>query len=168
MSWVNPKIEIRETDNKGKGMFARESMGINETVLVWGGEYTDTAGAERARKEGRLVLQWDIDLYSVENRGDDLGYFINHSCDGNTWMTDAYTLVARRPINVLEEVTADYALWEADPAYTSEWMCRCGSPVCRKHITGSDWMLPEVHDRYRGHFSPLINTLIMKKYGYDR
>ena len=28
-------------------------------------------------------MQWDENLFSVENRGEDKGYFINHSCEPN-------------------------------------------------------------------------------------
>ncbi len=35
--------------------------------------------------------------------------------------------------------------------------CRCGSPICRGIITGNDWQLQEVQERYQGHFSPFLN-----------
>jgi hypothetical protein len=57
-------------------------------------------------------MQRDDNLFSVEDRGDDETYFINHSCDGNLRMKDAFTLIARIDINNDEEITADYALWE--------------------------------------------------------
>ncbi|MCL5006979.1 MAG: SET domain-containing protein-lysine N-methyltransferase [Patescibacteria group bacterium] len=95
----------------------------------------------------------------MEEPGVEQGYFINHSCDSNTWMADAFTLIARRDIKRGEEITADYALWENEN-YSSDWQCVCGSPFCRGHITGDDWRLPEVQKRYRGHFSPLINKKI--------
>src|SRR4051794_18325559 len=44
-----------------------------------------------------FVLPKDIDAY------------MNHSCDPNTWWQDDDTLVARRDIQVGEEVTYDYA-----------------------------------------------------------
>jgi len=128
--------------------------------LVWGGEFTDALGAQNAKEQGKHVMQWDADLYGIEEKGDDLDYFINHSCDSNTWMKDAYTLVARRDIEVGEEITADYALWEADPDFISKWECHCGSPICRHKVTGKDWQLPEIQERYTGHFSPLINKKI--------
>jgi SET domain-containing protein len=159
-TWISPKIEIRETNDKGKGMFAKEAIKENEDVLVWGGIYTDKKGADRAKKDGKLVFQWDDSLYSFEDRGEDVGYYINHSCDSNTWMKDAFTLVARREIKIGEEVTADYALWEEDENYLSKWECKCGSILCRKRVTGSDWKLSELQRRYKGHFSPLLNKKI--------
>ncbi len=161
-SWTSPKIEIRESSLGGKGMFAKEHIGRDEKVFIWRTGYANRAGAEKAKQEGKLVIQWDDDLFSVEDRGDDVGYFINHSCDSNAWMQDAYTLIARRDIAAEEEVTADYSLWESGD-YVAKWECRCGTPVCRKTITGNDWRLPDVQKRYSGHFSPLINKLIAKQ-----
>jgi len=109
-TWINPKIKIQETYEKGKGMFAIENIKSGEKILIWGGEYTNEKDAEKAKINGRLVMKWDENLFSVEDAGDDLGYFINHSCDSNTWMIDAITLSAKRNIQKGEEITADYAL----------------------------------------------------------
>lgn len=159
-SWVTPKAQIRNIPNKDKGMFAIEQIKKGEKVVVWRGEYTNKEGAEKAKLEGKLTMQWDDDLYSIEDRGDDIGYYINHSCDPNLWMQDAYTLEARRDIEADEELTADYAMWEADENYISKWECSCGSDTCRKKITGKDWRLEELQERYKDHFSPLINKRI--------
>ena len=158
--WINPKIEINISSIGGKGMFAKEKISQGEKIIVWRGEYTDSFGAKKALKNDKLVMQWDDDLFSVEERGDDQGYFINHSCDANLWMEDAFTLIARREIDLGEEITADYALWEADENYISKWKCGCGSTDCRKKITGKDWQLKAVQEKYKDHFSPLINTRI--------
>ena len=159
-TWINPKIEIRETPNKGRGMFAIENIFSGEELLVWGGEYTDSRSAAEAKNSGKLCMQWDDNIFSVENRGDDVGYFINHSCNSNTWMTDAYTLVANKDIKIGEEITADYSLWEANEDYISKWECTFGSPDCRKRITGKDWRGQILQERYKDHFSPLINKKI--------
>lgn len=158
--WVSSKIEIRKTAGKGKGAFAVGEIKAGEPLIIFGGEYTDSEGAKGARLAGKLVMQWDDNLFSVEDRGDDLGYFINHSCDPNAWMKDVFTIVAKRNIKIGEEITADYALWEADENYISKWECKCDSPICRKKVTGKDWRLPELQERYKNHFSPLINKRI--------
>ena len=159
-SWITPKAEIKESPIGGKGMFAVGDIALGEVVTVWQGTYTDQKGAEKAKQEGKLVMQWDDNLFSVEDRGDDDGYFINHSCDSNLWMEDAYTLIARKYIKSGEEITADYALWEADENYISKWECSCGSIDCRKKITGKDWRINKIQEKYKDHFSPLINKRI--------
>lgn len=159
-SWITPKVMIVSSGISGKGLFAIAAIKENEKVVVWKGNYFNKKEADRVKREGKLVMQWDEDLFSVEDRGDDIAYHINHSCEPNLWMQDAYTLVARRDIKKGEEITADYALWEADENYISKWKCGCGSSFCRKRITGKDWRLPELQERYQGHFSPLINKRI--------
>lgn len=159
-SWLSPKIEIREADIKGRGMFAREHITAGETILVYGGEFVDAATAKKALAEGKLAMQWDEHLWSVEDRGDDSTYFLNHSCNPNAWMKDTWTIVARRDVDVGEEITADYAMWEADEDYISKWDCKCGSANCRHQVTGKDWRKSELQDAYGNHFIPMINKRI--------
>jgi hypothetical protein len=150
----------KEAPGRGKGIFAVEKITTGQPLVVFGGEYTDGEGAREAKSNGKLVMQWDDNLFSVEDRGDDLGYFINHSCNSNAWMKEAFTIIVRRDIEINEEITADYALWEADESYISKWECKCGSSLCRKKVTGKDWRLPELQERYKNHFTPLINKRI--------
>ena len=65
---------------------------------------------------------------------------MNHSCDSSAWMDDEATLVARRDIEAEEEVTVDYALFTTQSNWMLDTRCRCGSPHCRRIITGDDWM----------------------------
>lgn len=101
-SWFSPKIEIRQSPLHGKGTFASEALRADEIVEIWGEfsdgrrtvEYTDSASrAQEAKAAGKAVMQWDIDLFSIEERGSDEGYFLNHSCDPNLWFKDAFTLI---------------------------------------------------------------------------
>jgi hypothetical protein len=69
---------------------------------------------------------------------------------------------ARRDIAAGEELTFDYALctvnsaWHIDP-------CACGSPLCRRRVTGDDWRRKDLQQRYAGHFSPFINERIARE-----
>lgn len=148
---------------EGKGMFAIEDIREGETIVIWGDGYTDRLGAEKAKRGGKGTMQWDDDLFSCETGSeiDQEPYAINHSCDPNAGMSDAFTIVAMKNIGVDEEVTMDYVLfWEADEEEVSEWECRCGSPLCRGRLTGKDWQDSELQKRYLGYFSPLIRKRI--------
>lgn len=158
--WINPKIEIKDTENRGKGMFATEIIFSGEAVIVWGGNYVNKEKADRAKLAGKLVMQFDENLFSIEDRGASDAYFINHSCEPNVWMKDAFTLEAMRDIVPGEELTADYVLWETDENKISKWKCQCGSPKCRHLVTGKDWQISELQDKYKGHFLPLIEKRI--------
>lgn len=161
--WKSEKVDIRNSPIEGKGLFSNSDIEEGEKLIIWGGDYVNKEEAEKYRKAGKLVMQWDDNLYSYEDRGDDDGYFINHSCDPNMWMIDAYTLVAKRPIKAGEELTADYIFWEDDEDYVSKWECNCRSLNCRKRITGKDWQNPELQKLYKGHFSPLLNKRIQRR-----
>lgn len=170
-SWFSPKIEVRTSPVQGRGSFAAERIEPGEVVEVWGERSdgrlvvtytTDRDVAESARAQGKDVMQWDDDLYSIEERGADEGYFLNHSCDPNLWFKDAFILMARNPVEPGEELTIDYALFEADDAFRASWRCRCGSVTCRGTVTGRDWQLADVQARYAGHFSPLLEKRIAK------
>ena len=143
-------------------MFATSPLSAGETVVIWGGTFVGRQEAERARVKGKLIMQLDDNLYSVEERGGDRTYFMNHSCDPNVWMADAVTLVTRRSVPTNEELTVDYALFEAVEDFVAVWDCVCGSNVCRKRVTGKDWRLLELQERYTGHFLPLIGKRITR------
>lgn len=159
-SWINPKIQIKNSSLGGRGMFALEKIEAGEDILTFGGDYIDKDEALEEKAKGKLVMQWDENLFTAEERGDDDTYFLNHSCNGNTWMKDAFTLIAHHDILPGEEVTADYILWEADENYISKWKCQCGEHKCRGQVTGKDWQQSELQERYKNHFSPLINKRI--------
>lgn len=161
-TYITPKAYIKESQIQGKGLFAKEPIEVGEVVVQFGGYYANKTEAIGQEKQGKLVMQWDENVYSIETRGDDDGYFINHSCDSDLWMKDAYTLVAKRDIFPEEEITADYALWEFDPNFVSEWECRCEKSDCRRKVTGSDYKKEKVKNKYKNHFSPLINKLLKK------
>jgi uncharacterized protein len=169
-SWFSPKIEVRASRVHGRGTFALAVIKPGEVLEIWGEwwkgiktlEYANNAEkAEAARSDGKVVMQWDDELFSIEERGADDGYFINHSCDGNLWFRDAFTLEARKPIAQGEELTLDYALFERDD-YVANWGCECGSPVCRKKVSGQDWRLPHLQEWHQDHFSPLTNKKIAR------
>lgn len=121
-SWIDPRIETRSSPLHGKGMFAVAPIKQGEVAVIWelAKTYKNREDAEKAAANGRakgksiFVGQIDDNLYTVEERGDDPTYFMNHSCDPNVWLKDEVTLIARRDIKPKEELTIDYALAEAD------------------------------------------------------
>ncbi len=164
--WIDPRIEIRPSRIAGRGMFALAPIRAGETVIVWGGWVCTTEDVAAGRVAPRSTVYIGEDTFlgarvgEYDRERDDRGDYINHACDPNVWLADEHTLVARRDIAAGEELTIDYALFEGDEDDVKPWECRCGSPLCRGRITGKDWRLPELQERYRGHFSPFINRRI--------
>ena len=165
-TWNDPRIEIRRSAINGDGIFARQSIQKGEVVIIVGGRVMteEEFASFQATRAVYNFIQIDKDLYLVEDPDttQSVEGWVNHSCDANTWMTDEVTLVARRDIAPGEEVTVDYALFTTQSNWMLDTRCRCGSPDCRRIITGDDWRRKDVQERYRHHFSPFINRRIEK------
>lgn len=78
-------------------------------------------------------------------------------------MNDEVTIIARDDIEPGEELTLDYAMVEANEDHVAVPECRCSTGLCRRQITGKDWQLPELQERYRNHFLPMINRRIERQ-----
>jgi hypothetical protein len=134
-------------------VFARQAIQAGELLAVFGGDIVP--GAEIG--ERRFALQVDEDLFvvsGVEGAGD----WFNHSCEPNAGLRGQLSLVAMRTIESGEEVCYDYAM--SDGSAYDEFTCACGSPLCRRDVTGDDWRRPELWARYQGHFSPYLQLRI--------
>ena len=83
---------------------------------------------------------------------------MNHSCNPNAGLQGQITLVALRNIAAGEQICFDYAMSDAHPDFYLD--CACGTPQCRGKVTGNDWMIPELQERYKGYFSPYIQRQI--------
>ncbi|MGH2562766.1 MAG: SET domain-containing protein [Thermomicrobiales bacterium] len=161
-TWIDERVEVRPSPIGGMGTFARAPIAAGEVVFRWGGVLFTPEEIRAGKAKPGTVAAIDEGVYLAAPADDegDASDFTNHSCDPNLWMTDAVTLVARRDVPADEELTGDYAMWEVDEEYVAAWACRCGSPLCRGRLTGRAWRLPELQERYRGHFSPFINRRI--------
>lgn len=82
----------------------------------------------------------------------------NHSCDPNTWF-DGDVLVTRRAIAAGEELTYDYATGPADWSDRALY-CHCETYRCRQVVERDDWRIPQLQQRYAGHFAPAVQRLI--------
>jgi uncharacterized protein len=161
-SWFHPQLEIGCSRIHGHGLFCAEPIQAGEVVMVWGGRIFSREDVLSGKAKRNSISGLSAGLYLGQAIGDpdNPDEFLNHSCDPNLWMIDEITLVARRPIAVGSEITADYALWEFD----DDWIlkpCACGTFLCRKVITGRDWRSKEVQKRYKDHFLPWINQQIL-------
>jgi hypothetical protein len=67
-------------------------------------------------------------------------------------------MIAMRDIKKGEEICYDYALTEAHEHFQIN--CLCGRALCRKNVTGNDWKLPQLQEKYGRHFMPHILDMI--------
>jgi hypothetical protein len=168
-TWNDPRIEIKKSPVSGNGMFAHRTIKKGETISIVGGMVLTDSDFEafQSSHSAYNAVQIDEGLHLVERSEitQSLDGSMNHSCDSNVWMDDEVTLVARRDIEAGEEIAVDYALFTTQSNWILDNPCHCGSPSCRHTITGNDWKLRDVQERYRDHFSPFINNRIKKLTG---
>jgi len=78
--------------------------------------------------------------------------YINHSCDPNIGYDGDSCLVTLRDVETGEMICYDYAMSETDPEAFPEFECECGTQYCRGRIKPTDYLLPELQQRYKGNF----------------
>jgi SET domain-containing protein len=164
LSYRSPKTEVRESKIHGRGLFAKADIAKGEIVAIKGGHIIDR---ETLRREitpalGPVEIQIGDNLFIAPVTADERELsmlYSNHSCNPNIGMRGEITFVAMRDIRAGEELTHDWAMTDDDD-YSVE--CNCGTPHCRKTLTGKDWQRPELQKRYAGHFSTYLAKKIAR------
>jgi len=87
---------------------------------------------------------------------------VNHSCDPNCGLHGEITFVALRDIHVGDELTFDYAMVDNE---SYEFACSCGSPNCRKIVTGYDWKIKKLQNKYTTYFAHYLLEKIKAQKG---
>jgi hypothetical protein len=159
ISYLAAGVRVGDAGNKGRGLFAERSFDGGATIAACGGRVLHRQEFATLSDELRThSLQIDDDLYSVCDRELEPADLLNHSCEANVGMRGNVLFVAMRAIRPGEELCYDYAMSDTDDY--DEFVCACGTPSCRRLITGGDWKLPELQERYRGYFSSYIERKI--------
>jgi SET domain-containing protein len=163
-SYLNEKLEARFIKNKGGfGVFANTHIKKDELLCAWGGNiWTREQFAQLPDENQSHGIQIDEELfqtYTVYETPDSADY-VNHSCEPNAGLRGPITLIAIRDISPNEEICFDYAMSDSDPY--DEFTCECGTALCRGNVTGNDWQLEELHQRYALYFSPYLKRRIEK------
>jgi hypothetical protein len=107
-----------------------------------------------------IGLAEEVILAEVNGSERDISDYLNHCCFPNTGFLDAVTIVATRMISAGEELTIDYAYWEADENWNLSNPCMCGSNTCRNTVRGSDWRNPTITPRLLKWASPFVRRRI--------
>lgn len=164
-SYTNPKLSLQDCAQKGGyGLFAQSPIAKGELLCGWSGEiYTadELVCESEARRTHGLQISEELYLLPLARDNNallDPSDYFNHSCDPNAGLEGQICLVAMRDIEPGEEVCFDYAM--SDSSSYDEFDCHCGAPNCRIKVTGNDWKLPELQQRYRGYFIPYLQRLI--------
>lgn len=166
-SWLSPDVEIRPAGAKGVGLFATRGFGVGEVVSGFGGHVMALDDFEQLPAHQQThSLQISDSLFMVCPSDSEPADFFNHSCSPNLGILGNVLLATLRPVAAGDELTFDYAMCDAD-SY-DEFECHCLTERCRGKVTGNDWMLPDVQQRYAGHFSTYLERRIAAIADADR
>lgn len=160
ISYLAPEIEARPIPQKGgMGIFAREPIPAGTLMCLFGGDVLTYAQFQTLNDlERRYSIQIGDDQFMVSRLPAGPGDFVNHNCDPNAGIQGQIGLVAMRDIAAGEEICFDYAMSDSLPY--DEFTCGCGTSTCRGKVTGNDWQLPELQQRYAGFFSLYLQRRI--------
>ncbi|MBL4906970.1 MAG: SET domain-containing protein-lysine N-methyltransferase [Sneathiella sp.] len=161
--YFSEKVEKRSSSIEGRGLFAIQSIAQGEIVVVKGGTVMTRAVRDSLEETlGPAEIQIADDLFigpvTPQTREEGMMH-LNHSCDPNVGIRGQIIFVAMRDIEKGEELSFDYATGDHD-----DWdmNCACGTACCRGIVTGHDWKLPELQEKYRGYFSTYLEDKIQR------
>jgi hypothetical protein len=159
VSYLTPKARPTSAGPDGHVAVAIEPIRAGESVAAFGGRCISRDELLLlSERQQRRSIQIDDSLYLAGGVEPEPADFVHHSCEPNCGMSGSVLLVAMRDIAIGEPLTYDFAM--TDGSDDDEFTCSCGAPSCRGTVSGSDWMLPELQLRYRGHFSPYLSRRI--------
>ena len=145
-------FKLRESAEKGEGIFATRSFKIGEIVMVGIIGKVLKENHSHASQIGENEFVFHAGLISK----------VNHSCDPNCGIraneTGAHDFVARKDIVANEEITFDYAMRNYGVDYFPK-QCLCGSERCRGRITGWKDLPDERKNEYEGFVAPYLLEL---------
>jgi len=163
--WVHAHVVAKDSGIEGRGLFATEDLPADELVIRLSGRLVSTnelAGLiERANADPSHSYVDTLTIYEDAHLVLPPGtmiHFGNHSCDPNMWHVGPYEIATRRAIGAGEELTIDYGTHSGAPGFSME--CSCGSPICRRVVSSSDWRQPALQARYRHHWVPALEARI--------
>lgn len=157
LSYLSPKVSVKESSIHGKGVFALERIAKGEVVCVKGGYIFDRKTLQEMPEWFRAAeIQVAGDLFigpANQHEREGSMIFSNHSCDPNMGVQGQIVFVAMRDIEAGEELTHDWATTD-DDNYRVD--CNCGAPNCRQVLTGKDWQRKELQEKYTGYISSYL------------
>ena len=159
-SYLSPKTTVRQSKIGGLGTFATSDINKGEIVFVKGGHIVTRDELFYSKQiSSYLPISDDLFIGAVnKDEEDGIKLFVNHSCEPNCGLKGEITFVAMKDIRKGDELTFDYAMVDNE---FYELECKCESPNCRKIITGFDWKIESLQEKYSSYFAQYLLDKIM-------
>lgn len=158
-SYVSPKVEKRDINGRGCGLFAKEFISKGEIVSISGGIIITKDQFEELKDQGLDYAYHVTDNFLIcplnpDDPSDD--WRMNHCCEPNCGLDGNIVFIAIKDILKDEELTYDYCMTETNPDYKMNLFCDKSS--CRKVLSGDDWRIPQLQKKYKNYFSNYIKN----------
>lgn len=101
-SWINPKLEVRETKRTGKGVFATEIIKKDELIAISGGYIFTVAEFKQLPNDVKyFTFQVEENFFMCIKTMAEVedNWLFNHSCAPNVGPQGQISLVAMRTIS---------------------------------------------------------------------
>ncbi|MEN9582074.1 MAG: hypothetical protein RL641_28 [Candidatus Parcubacteria bacterium] len=123
------RIELRDTENKGSGVFATAPIPKGTVISYVDGQI------HYAKKESEVYRHASdhavpFHRYFYRNGFNTAAVRLNHSCEPNCYVKDLFFVTTMRDIEPGEELTYCYGLFCNSDWQNPEGVCRCGSKDC--------------------------------------
>lgn len=159
---ISTKVERRQGALNNIGYFAKDNIKKGEVIFIRGGHLL---------KKDELFSSSVINSYfpinddyflaaKTKEEEENVKLYINHSCNPNVGLHGEITFVAMRDIKKDEELTVDYAFIDNEDY---SFNCTCGSDNCREIVTGFDWKIKELQNKYYEYFAQYLKDKIDKE-----
>lgn len=154
------KIEVRFGSNGSRGVIAAERILRGSTLFRDGGVVVSSIEDVFPDLKYAVLIDDGIWLAPKDYDNMDATCFINHSCNSNVARIGGITYVAKRDIEIGDELTIDYATLTTDfEGWTLE--CECGQANCRKVITSKDYLDPHLAESLWIEWLPYVQRKIL-------
>ena len=176
---LHKHIELRISPVHGKGLFAKSHIPKGTTVWMNRNDgpmeqnyktYTFSELESIPDENRQYIVMYGSQLTEHTITGpesehdvslDNANYF-NHSCSPNCLPINENIWIAIKDILPNDELTIDYITFDSN-VYSNMPHCRCSSTNCRKSLRSDDYKLPDIQERYKGHFVSFIQDKIDKR-----
>lgn len=149
MNVFHKNLKIKETKERGKGLFSEVHLPAGDVIFEFGGDILTGAQVRERKIDFNHTLQIGIDKYL--GLSGDMDDFINHSCNPNCGVRivgSRALLVTLWEIQPGMELTFDYSTTSNDTKESWSLNCLCHSANCRKVISGYQYLEDKLKDFY--------------------
>ena len=133
--------EVKETKNKGRGVFARKPIGQGSLIGDYVGKLVHLKDVDFDKEKKKLYLMYYNDEFGIyPNLKKPSVHLINHSCSPNCWIIrykDHTIVFALKNIDKGDELTISYLLPPKMNCKPCSHKCFCKSKSCTgsMHLT---------------------------------